>query len=83
MLFIGLLRHLVAHPQANSGLFAGLVAMREQPQAARSLQSLAERAAMSRIAFATRFKDASTLSRGWVALDSGTTVACSGRRTVA
>ena len=67
MLFIGLLRHLVAHPQASSGLFAGLgdpriaatlVAMHEQPQTAWSLELLAERACMSRTAFATRFKDA-------------------------
>lgn len=65
MLFIGLLRHLVAHPQARSGLFAGLgdpriaaalVAMHEQPQAAWSLAALAERAGMSRTAFATLFK---------------------------
>lgn len=67
ILFIGLLRHLVAHPQSRSGLFAGLgdpriatalVAMHEQPHTAWGLESLAERAGMSRTAFATRFKDA-------------------------
>lgn len=67
MLFIGLLRHLVAHPQASSGLFVGLgdprlaaalVAMHEQPQTAWTLALLADRAGMSRTAFATRFKDA-------------------------
>lgn len=73
MLFIGLLRHLVAHPQAHSGLFVGLgdarlaaalVAMHEQPQAAWSLESLADRAGMSRTAFAIRFKDAMQTSPG-------------------
>lgn len=67
MLFIGLLRHLVAQPQTRQGLFAGLsdpriavalVAMHEQPHTGWSLESLAERAGMSRTAFATRFKDA-------------------------
>jgi len=67
MLFIGLLRHLVAHPQTTSGLFAGLgdprlaqalVAMHEEPQTPWNLESLAQRAGMSRTAFATRFKDA-------------------------
>ena len=67
MLFIGLLRHLVAHPQAKVGLFAGLgdpriakalVAMHEHPHAAWSLESLAERAGMSRTVFATGFRNA-------------------------
>jgi AraC-like DNA-binding protein len=67
MLFIGLLRHLVAHPQASSGLFVGLgdprlaaalVAMHEQPQTAWTLALLADRAGMSRTAFATHFKEA-------------------------
>ncbi len=67
ILFIGLLRHLVAHPQASSGLFAGLadariaaalVAMHERPQAHWALESLAAQAGMSRTTFATRFKDA-------------------------
>lgn len=67
LLFIGLLRHLVAQPQTRQGLFAGLsdpriagalVAMHEQPHTAWVLESLAERAGMSRTAFATRFKTA-------------------------
>lgn len=67
MLFIGLLRHLVAQPQSRQGLFAGLsdpriavalVAMHEQPHTGWVLASLAARAGMSRTAFATRFKDA-------------------------
>ncbi|MDZ7892965.1 MAG: AraC family transcriptional regulator [Rhodoferax sp.] len=67
MLFIGLLRHLVAQPHTRQGLFAGLsdprialalVAMHEQPSTGWVLESLAERAGMSRTAFATRFKDA-------------------------
>ncbi|MFY3384733.1 helix-turn-helix domain-containing protein [Paracidovorax sp. MALMAid1276] len=73
MLFIGLLRHLVAHPLASGGLFAGLndpriaaslVAMHEEPQGAWTLESLAERAGMSRTAFATRFKDSVRTSPG-------------------
>lgn len=73
MLFIGLLRHLVAHPQSRMGLFAGLgdpriaaalVAMHEQPHTAWVLESLAERAGMSRTAFATRFKDSMGTSPG-------------------
>jgi AraC-like DNA-binding protein len=73
MLFIGLLRHLVAQPQTRQGLFAGLsdpriavalVAMHEQPHTGWVLESLAERAGMSRTAFATRFKDAMGTSPG-------------------
>jgi AraC-like DNA-binding protein len=73
MLFIGLLRHLVARPQASSGLFVGLsdprlavalVAMHEQPQTAWSLESLADRAGMSRTAFAMRFKNAMHIPPG-------------------
>ncbi len=73
MLFIGLLRQLVAHPRDNRGLFAGLndpriavslVAMHEQPQGAWTLESLAERAGMSRTAFATRFKNSMGVSPG-------------------
>lgn len=67
ILFIGLLRHLVAHPQSTRGLFAGLadpriatalVAMQERPQEPWDLHSLAAQAGMSRTAFATRFKEA-------------------------
>ncbi|MBA3594150.1 MAG: cupin domain-containing protein [Polaromonas sp.] len=70
MLFIGLLRHLVAQPQAHSGLFAGLsdpriaaalVAMHEFPGHPWSLEALAKHAGMSRTAFAVGFK--SSLNR--------------------
>jgi AraC-like DNA-binding protein len=73
MLFIGLLRHLVTQPQSRQGLFAGLgdmrisvalVAMHEQPHTAWVLESLAERAGMSRTAFATRFKYAMGIPPG-------------------
>lgn len=73
MLFIGLLRHLVAHPRDTQGLFASLndpriavslVAMHEQPQNAWSLESLAACAGMSRTAFATRFKDSMRIPPG-------------------
>jgi AraC-like DNA-binding protein len=65
ILFIGLLRHLVAHPSTQSGLFNGLsdpriastlVAMHSAPQDNWSLDTLAHRAGMSRTAFATRFR---------------------------
>lgn len=65
MLFIGLLRHLVAHPKAEVGLFSGLsdpriakaiVAMHEKPQVSWNLATLAARAGMSRTLFATQFK---------------------------
>jgi AraC-like DNA-binding protein len=66
ILFIGMLRHLVAHPRTSRGLFNGLadpriaatlVAMHSQPQQAWTLESLAETAGMSRTAFATRFRE--------------------------
>ncbi|MDZ7909518.1 MAG: helix-turn-helix domain-containing protein [Gemmobacter sp.] len=65
MLFIGLLRHLVAQPQAPSGLFAGLsdprlaaalVAMHAAPEHPWTLETLAHHAGMSRTAFAVGFK---------------------------
>jgi AraC-like DNA-binding protein len=65
ILFIGMLRHLVAHPRTRHGLFNGLadpriaatlVAMHSQPQQAWTLASLAETAGMSRTAYATRFR---------------------------
>lgn len=65
ILFIGMLRHLVALPGARPGLFNGLadsriaaslVAMHSQPQQAWTLESLAETAGMSRTAYATRFR---------------------------
>ncbi len=66
ILFIGMLRHLVAHPRTSRGLFNGLadpriaatlVAMHSQPQQAWSLETLAQTAGMSRTAFATRFRE--------------------------
>ena len=65
ILFIGMLRHLVAHPRTSRGLFNGLadpriaatlVAMHSQPQQAWTLETLAETAGMSRTAYATRFR---------------------------
>lgn len=70
MLFIGLLRQLVAQPQTHSGLFTGLsdpriaaalVAMHEAPEHPWTLETLAHHAGMSRTAFAVGFK--SSLSR--------------------
>lgn len=67
ILFIGLLRHLVAHPgPGGTGLFNGLadpriaralVAMHQRPQADWSLESLASEAGMSRTAFARTFRE--------------------------
>lgn len=66
MLFIGLLRHLVAHPNTEFGLFSGLndpriskalVAMHTSPQASWTLESLSDHAGMSRTLFATQFKN--------------------------
>jgi AraC-like DNA-binding protein len=65
ILFIGLLRHLVAHPGAHgNGLFNGLadpriakalVAMHQRPAFGWDLELLALEAGMSRTAFATKF----------------------------
>lgn len=65
ILFIGLLRHLVAHAGADeAGLFGGLadnriaralVAMHQRPAFAWDLERLAQEAGMSRTAFATKF----------------------------
>lgn len=67
ILFIGLLRYLVAHPRPQgAGLFNGLadpriarslVAMHRQPGAAWSLERLAQEAGMSRTAFAATFRE--------------------------
>lgn len=66
ILFIGLLRHLIAHPLTPNGLFNGLadqriaralVAMHTKPQWAWTLEKLAEEAGMSRTSFATRFRE--------------------------
>lgn len=66
ILFIGLLRHLVAHPGlSGAGLFAGLadprvaralVAMHQRPNWGWTLEHLAHEAGMSRTAFATTFR---------------------------
>ena len=66
ILFIGLLRHMVAHPVPHgTGLFNGLadpriakalVAMHQRPDADWSLERLAETAGMSRTAFASTFR---------------------------
>jgi AraC-like DNA-binding protein len=66
ILFIGLLRHLVAHPSPHgTGLFNGLadpriakalVAMHQRPGSYWSLERLAEVAGMSRTAFASSFR---------------------------
>ncbi|MCB1908677.1 MAG: helix-turn-helix transcriptional regulator [Rhodocyclaceae bacterium] len=66
ILLITVLRHLVARPGSAAGILRALaderiaravVAIHEQPAAAWSLESLAERAGMSRTAFAQRFRD--------------------------
>jgi AraC-like DNA-binding protein len=65
ILFICLLRHLISLPMATGGLFNGLadpriarvlVAMHTEPQADWTLERLAEKAGMSRTAFATTFR---------------------------
>jgi AraC-like DNA-binding protein len=66
IVFIALLRHLVAHPGAQQGLLQGLadpriakalVAMHSSPDLPWTLETLANHAGMSRTAFAVRFKD--------------------------
>lgn len=73
MLFIGLLRHLVANPRLPSGMLNGLaepriarvlVAIHEQPAAAWTLAGLAELAGMSRTAFALRFQTLMNVAPG-------------------
>ncbi|PKO89774.1 MAG: AraC family transcriptional regulator [Betaproteobacteria bacterium HGW-Betaproteobacteria-12] len=66
ILFIGLLRHLIAHPTSTGGLLSGLadpriaralVAMHSRPQDPWTLETLAAAAGMSRTAFANTFRD--------------------------
>ena len=66
IIFIGLLRHLVAHPAEHRGLFSGLadprianalVAIHDAPQNDWTLESMAQHAGMSRTSFAVRFRD--------------------------
>jgi transcriptional regulator GlxA family with amidase domain len=73
ILFIGLLRHLVAHAHSPHGLFHGLadprmarvlVALHTAPQAPWRLESMAEVAAMSRTAFANCFREVMTITPG-------------------
>lgn len=73
ILFIGLLRHLVAQPLTLSGLFNGLadpriaralVAMHTRPQSPWTLDSLARQAGMSRTSFASKFRDVMRLPAG-------------------
>jgi AraC-like DNA-binding protein len=74
ILFIGLLRHLVAHPRTDgAGLFHGLsdqriagtlVALHAEPQAEWHLETMAERAGMSRTAFSNRFRAALNTTPG-------------------
>lgn len=67
ILFIGLLRHLIAHPRSfGHGLLNGLadpriaralVAIHSHPRSRWTLESLAEEAGMSRTAFANTYRD--------------------------
>ncbi len=66
ILFIGLLRHLIAHPKTSGGLLSGLadpriaralVAIHASPQGKWTLESLAEEAGMSRTSFANTFRE--------------------------
>lgn len=65
ILFIGLLRHLIAHPKNAGGLLSGLaepriaralVAIHTRPQGKWTLEALADVAGMSRTAFANTFR---------------------------
>ena len=65
ILFIGLMRHLIAHPTKTAGLFNGLadpriartlVAMHAMPHGRWTLESLSDEARMSRTSFANTFK---------------------------
>lgn len=73
ILFIGLLRHLVANPAHDRGLFnalgdapiaRALVAMHSEPQQEWSLERLADTAGLSRTAFAVRFRERMNISPG-------------------
>lgn len=66
ILFIGLLRHLLAHPRSSIGLLSGLadqsiarvlVAIHSAPHKPWSLEAMAQEAGMSRTAFANHFRD--------------------------
>lgn len=73
ILFIGLMRYLLARGQTSVGLFAGLgdprlaralVAMHRNPEMPWSLERLAEEAGLSRTAFATGFRASVGISPG-------------------
>lgn len=73
ILFIGVLRHLIAHPRTSSGLLGGLadpriartlVAIHTAPQLPWSLETMAEEAGMSRTAFAIRFREVMSQTPG-------------------
>lgn len=73
ILFIGLLRHLVANSRTTGGLFKGLadpriaralVAMHASPQKNWTLDSLAEEAGMSRTSFSTKFNEIMNIPPG-------------------
>lgn len=73
ILFIGLMRHLIAHPTHSIGLFNGLadpriaralVAMHARPQDSWTLEALADEAGMSRTAFANTFRDVMSQTPG-------------------
>ncbi len=73
MLFIALLRHLIAHPDGRAGLLGGLadprlaralVAMHERPAWPWTLESMAAEAGMSRTAFANGFRQRMQLTPG-------------------
>lgn len=66
ILFIGLLRHLIAHPRTSDGLLRALgdpriaralVAIHERPEGNWTLEALAGEAGMSRTAFANTFRE--------------------------
>ncbi|MCB1911534.1 MAG: cupin domain-containing protein [Rhodocyclaceae bacterium] len=73
ILFIGLMRYLVARGQSSRGVFGGLgdprlaralVAMHRSPASPWSLESLADEAGLSRTAFATGFREHVGISPG-------------------
>lgn len=73
ILFIGLLRHLIAHPRMPSGMLNGLadpriaralVAVHERPQVSWTLEKLAAVAGMSRTAFALYFRQLMNVTPG-------------------
>lgn len=73
ILFIGVLRHLLAHPRTSRGLLSGLadpriartlVAIHTAPDMPWNLEKMAEEAGMSRTAFAVRFREVMSQTPG-------------------